>query len=147
MGFQNSLLAYFGKGDGIVVMTNGDAGAELAQSILRAAAFEYHWPSNQTTMRKAVELPPAKRKALAGIYEIKGMGTFEIAERDGKLVLGIREGVIDPLYVAPGSPTVLFVLSRELELRMAKDGSPAGRLLSGPFDVQFKRVKQATKAR
>jgi CubicO group peptidase (beta-lactamase class C family) len=141
MGFQNSLLAYFGKGDGIVVMTNGDAGAELAQSILRAAAFEYRWPSNQTTMRKAVELPPAKRKALAGIYEIKGMGTFEIAERDGKLVLGIREGVIDPLYAAPGSPTVLFVLSRELELHMTKDGSPSGRLHSGSFDIPFKRIK------
>lgn len=147
MGFQNALFAYAGNGDGIVVMTNGDAGAELAQSIVRAAAFEYRWPGNQTTMRKAVTLPPAKRKALAGIYEIKGLGTFEIAEQDGKLVLGIREGVIDPLYAAPGSPTVLFVLSREIELHMAKDGSPSGRLRSGSFDVPFKRVKQRPKTR
>jgi CubicO group peptidase (beta-lactamase class C family) len=147
MGFQNSLYAYVERGDGIVVMTNGDAGAELAQGILRAAAFEYRWPGNQTTMRKAVELSPARRKALLGTYEINGLGTFEIAERDGKLVLGIREGVIDPLYVAPGSPTVLFVLSRELELHMAKDGSPTGRLHSGSFDVAFKRVKPSAKAR
>ncbi len=145
MGFQNSLYAYVGdgngNGDGIVVMTNGDAGVELTQSILRAAAFEYHWPSSQTAMRKAVELPAAKRKALAGTYEIKGLGTFEIAEQGGQLLLGIREGVVEPLYAAPGSPTVLYVLSRELELRMAKDGSPAGRVLSGSFNVPFKRVK------
>jgi CubicO group peptidase (beta-lactamase class C family) len=151
MGFQSSLYAYAGdgngNGDGIVIMTNGDGGAELTHGIVRAAAFEYHWPSSQTVMRKAVELPAAKRKALAGTYEIKGLGTFEIADRDGHLMLGIRDGALEPLYAAPGSPTVLFVLSRELELRMAKDGSPAGRLLSGPFDVQFKRVKQATKAR
>lgn len=143
MGFQNSLYAYVERGDGIVVMTNGDAGAELAQSILRAAAFEYRWPGNQTTMRKAVELSPAKRRALLGTYEIKGLGTFEIAEQKGKLVLGIREGVIEPLYAAPGSPTKLFVLSRELELHMAKDGSPTGRLHAGAFDVAFKRVKPA----
>jgi CubicO group peptidase (beta-lactamase class C family) len=141
MGFQNSLYAYVDHGDGIVVMTNGDAGAELAQSIVRAAAFEYRWPSSQTTMRKAVQLPSAKRKALIGTYEIKGLGTFEVAEQDGQLVLGIREGVVEPLYAASASPAVLFVLSRELELRMAKDGSPAGRLLAGSFDVAFKRVK------
>jgi CubicO group peptidase (beta-lactamase class C family) len=133
MGFQNSLYAYVERGDGIVVMTNGDAGAELAQSIVRAAAFEYRWPDNQTTMRKAVDLSPARRKAVVGTYEIQGLGTFEIAEQNGKLVLGIREGVIEPLYAAPGSPTVLFVLSRELELHMAKDGSPAGRLHAGSF--------------
>jgi hypothetical protein len=48
------------------------------------------------------------------------------------------------LYAA--SPTVLFVLSRELELRMAKDGSAGGRLVSGSFDVPFRRVKQPAPA-
>lgn len=56
-------------------------------------------------------------------------------------MLSIREGVTEPLYAAPGAPTVLFVLSRELELRMAKDGSPSGRLRAGSFDVPFKRIK------
>jgi CubicO group peptidase (beta-lactamase class C family) len=141
MGYQNVLFAYVEQRDGVVVMTNGEGGNDIAQGILRAVAFEYHWPSNQTTMRKAADLPAAKRKALLGTYEIKSLGTFEIAERDGKLVLGIREGVVEPLYAAPGSPTVLFVLSRELALHMAKDGSPAGRLRAGSFDVPFKRIK------
>jgi CubicO group peptidase (beta-lactamase class C family) len=141
MGYQDVLFAYLGHGDGVVVMTNGEGGNDLAQGILRAAAFEYRWPSNQTTVRKAVTLPPAKRKALVGTYAIKGMGNFEIAERDGQLVLGLREGAVEPLYAASASPAVLFVLSRELELRMAKDGSPTGRLHAGSFDVPFKRTK------
>jgi CubicO group peptidase (beta-lactamase class C family) len=141
MGYQDVLSAYLEQGDGIVVMTNGEGGNDIAQALLRAAAFEYHWPSNQTTVRKAVELPPARRKALIGIYEIKGLGTIEIAEQEGKLVLGLREGVVEPLYAASNSPTVLFVLSRELELRMAKDGSPTGRLHAGSFDLPFKRIK------
>ncbi len=139
MGFQNSLYAYVERGDGIVVMTNGDAGAELAQSIVRAAAFEYRWPSRQTTMRKAAPLSAAKRKTLVGTYEIKGLGTFDIADRNGQLVLGIREGVVEPLYAAADAPGVLFVLSRELELRMAKDDGTGGRLLAGSFDVEFKK--------
>jgi CubicO group peptidase (beta-lactamase class C family) len=145
MGYQNLLSAYAGHGDGIVVMTNGEGGNDIAQALLRAAAFEYHWPSNQTTVRKAVALPPARRKALVGTYEIKGLGTIEIAEQEGKLVLGLREGVVEPLYAASSSPTVLFVLSRELELRMAKDGSPSGRLKAGSFDLPFKRIKTTQK--
>jgi hypothetical protein len=122
-------------------MTNGEGGNDLAQGILRAVAFEYQWPSNQTTMRKATALSPARRKALIGKYEIQGRGSFEILEQDGQLMISLREGAQEPLYAA--SPAVLFLLSRKLELRMAKDGSADGRLVSGSFDVQFKRIGKA----
>jgi CubicO group peptidase (beta-lactamase class C family) len=145
MGYQDLLSAYVGHGDGVVVMTNGEGGNDIGQGILRAVAHEYHWPSNQTTVRKAVALPAARRKALVGKYEIQGLGSFEIAEQDGQLVLGLREGVVEPLYAASRSPTVLFVLSRALELRMAKDGSAAGRFHAGSFDLAFKRVKHQDK--
>jgi len=42
-GFR-SLLAGFDTGDGIAIMTNGDAGREIASAILRTVAAEYHWP-------------------------------------------------------------------------------------------------------
>lgn len=136
MGYQNSLYAYVARGDGAVVMTNSDAGAELAQELIRAVAAEYAWPSYQTVMRKAIALPAATRAKLAGRYEIKDLGGFEIAERDGKLMIALRENQWEPLYAE--SARTLFVLSRELELHMAgKDG----RLHSGAFDVAFTRVR------
>jgi hypothetical protein len=92
-------------------------------------------------MRKATALSPARRKALIGKYEIQGRGSFEILEQDGQLMISLREGAQEPLYAA--SPAVLFLLSRKLELRMAKDGSADGRLVSGSFDVQFKRIGKA----
>jgi CubicO group peptidase (beta-lactamase class C family) len=141
MGYQDVLFGAVEHGEGVVVMTNGEGGNDLAQGILRAVAFEYHWPSNQTTMRKATALSPARRKALIGKYEIQGLGSFEILEQDGQLMISLREGAQEPLYAA--SPAVLFLLSRKLELRMAKDGSPVGRLVSGSFDVQFKRIGKA----
>lgn len=136
MGYQNTLYAYVARGDGAVVMTNGDAGAQLAQSVIRAIAAEYRWPSYQTVMRKAIALPAATRTKLAGRYEIKDLGGFEIAEREGKLMVALRENQWEPLYAE--SARKLFVLSRELELHMENQG---GRLVSGSFNVAFKRVR------
>lgn len=136
MGYQNTMYAYVAKGDGVIVMTNGDAGGELAQSVVRSVASEYRWPTYQPKLRKAITLPAATRAKLAGRYEIKDLGDFEIAEREGKLMVALRDGQWEPLYAE--SARTLFVLSRELELRM--DGGN-GRLLSGSFDVAFKKVK------
>jgi CubicO group peptidase (beta-lactamase class C family) len=145
MGYQDVLFAYVDHGDGLVVMTNGDGGNDIAQSVLRAAAAEYGWAGKQTTLKKAVALTKTQRTALLGKYEVPGLGGFEIAEQAGELVVSLRGGAVEPLYAA--SPSRLFVVSRDLELHMAKDGSPSGRLQSGSFDVPFKRVEQAAKTK
>jgi CubicO group peptidase (beta-lactamase class C family) len=144
MGYQDVLFAYRGQGDGLVVMTNGEGGNDIAQSVLRAVAAEYHWPSKQTMIRKAVALEPGRRKALVGKYGFKAQGSFDILEQDGQLMISLREGAQEPLYAA--SPTVLFLLSRDFELRMAKDGKASGHLVAGSFDLPFQRVKQPAQA-
>jgi CubicO group peptidase (beta-lactamase class C family) len=144
MGYQDVLSGYLGHGDGVVVMTNGEGGNDIAQSILRAVSAEYHWPSKQTTIRKAVALDPDRRKALVGKYEFKAQGSFDILEQDGQLMISLRDGAQEPLYAA--SKTVLFLLSRDFELRMARDGKPSGHLVAGSFDLPFERVKQPAKA-
>lgn len=138
MGYQNTLFAYTGHGDGAVVMTNGDAGGELAQSVIRAIAAEYNWPSQQTKLRKAVALDAARRAALPGRYATREIGDFVIEERAGQLMIALRPGQFEPLHAE--SPEVLFVLSREAELRLAPDGQ-SGRLVSGAFDIAFKRAE------
>jgi CubicO group peptidase (beta-lactamase class C family) len=136
MGYQNTLFAYARHGDGAVVMTNGANGGELANSVLRALAAEYKWPSQQPTVRKAVALELAAQEKLAGRYLVPGQGDFTIARRDGQLMVALRGAAWEPLYAA--APDVLFVLSRKLELQMAGDG---GRLVSGSFDLPFKRAE------
>lgn len=137
MGFQNSLYAFVDHGDGAIVMTNGDNGGALAQGLMRAIATEYGWPSHATKLRPAVPLSPAQHKALAGRYEVPGMGHFEVAEREGVLMVALREGQWEPLYAE--SDKLLFVLSRELDLQPADADS--GRILSGSFEVPYKRVR------
>lgn len=44
-GFQCALMAHKVKGYGVVVMTNGDNGGNLAQEIIARVARAYHWDS------------------------------------------------------------------------------------------------------
>jgi len=136
-GFQNTLFAYVEHGDGAVVMTNGDNGGELAQGVLRAIAAEYGWPSYQTKVRKAVALDPARRAALPGRYVTREVGDFVVQERGGQLMVALRAGQFEPLHAA--SPELMFVLSRDVELRFAPDAQ-SGRLVSGAFDIGFTRA-------
>ena len=138
MGYQNTLFAYTEHGDGAVVMTNGDAGGELAQSVIRAIAAEYNWPSQQTKLRRAVKLDAARRAALPGRFVTREIGDFVIEERAGQLMIALRPGQFEPLYAE--SDEVLFVLSREADLRLAPDAQ-GGRLVSGAFDIAFKRAE------
>jgi len=137
MGFQNSLYAFVEHGDGAIVMTNGDNGGALAQSVMRAIATEYGWPSHATRLRPAVALAPERRQALLGRYEVPGRGAFEIAEREGLLMVALREGQWEPLYAE--SDALLFILSRDFDLRPA-DGD-GGRIVSGSFELPYRRVE------
>lgn len=136
-GYQNSMVAYAGRGDGAVVMTNGEGGADLARALIRAVAAEYNWPTYRTQERSAVNLPSAALKAAVGTYAIKGLGEFDITEQAGGLTFWIKAGQGERLYAQ--SPTVFFVLSRQLELRFDQAGGDEGRLVAGPVDVRFKR--------
>lgn len=139
-GYQNTLFAYAGSGkeggDGVVVMTNGANGGALAGAIARAVAFEYKWPTYQVKLREAIALPAAEQEKLAGRYTTRQLGDFVIARRDGQLMIALRPDAWEPLHAA--SPTVLFVLSRELELRIDGDG---GRIVSGSSDLPFKKAE------
>ena len=44
VGYKSRMLAYMNSGRGVVVMTNGENGAELTTEILRSIAAEYGWP-------------------------------------------------------------------------------------------------------
>jgi CubicO group peptidase (beta-lactamase class C family) len=135
-GYQNTMVAYTGRGDGAVVMTNGDNGDEVARALVRAVAKEYGWPSFLPVERQHVALTPAQSGALAGKYAIKGLGDFDITWDKGTLLFWLKKGQSEPLYAA--SPGSLFVLSQELNLTF--DTPDTGRLVTGPFDVRFERV-------
>lgn len=68
-GYRCNLVAY-NEGDGVVVMTNGDNGGQLAGEILRTVAHEYGWPDFQPVERSVAALDPKALDAFPGVYQM-----------------------------------------------------------------------------
>lgn len=136
-GFRALMTVAVDGGDGAVVLTNADNGSEVAADLVRAIAHEYQWKGNQTRLRTPVELTPATRKELRGTYRIEGIGEFEIAEREGRLMVAMRPGEWEPLYAE--SEQLLFVLSRNLDIRRTDANS--GNSVMGSSARPYRRIK------
>ncbi|TWI66652.1 CubicO group peptidase (beta-lactamase class C family) [Pseudoduganella lurida] len=137
-GYQNMLVAYTERGDGVVVMTNGDRGGDLAGEVVRAVATEYNWPSQRAKVRPAVATSAAALAALPGKYTIDGLGDFTIARRGDTLTIALREDAVEPLYAAPDG--ALFVTSMDAELRFGATND-RGRLTAPGLDTTFEKAK------
>lgn len=135
-GYENTMMAYTGRGDGVVVMTNSDKGGELAGALVRAVAQEYKWPSFKPVERSHIALSPAQSRALAGTYAIKDLGDFDITYDKGVLLFWLKAGQSEPLLAE--SSASLFVQSKVMNLHF--DTPDTGRLVVDSFDLKFERV-------
>ncbi|WP_454887094.1 serine hydrolase domain-containing protein [Sphingomonas oryzagri] len=68
-GFESFMAAYVGKGDGIVVLTNGGDGRRLTNEVVRAVATDYGWPDIAAPATGEKTLSPAQLSRAAGHFE------------------------------------------------------------------------------
>lgn len=142
-GYENFLVAYTGSGDGVAVMTNGAQGNELALEITRSVAAAYGWPSYRSIERASVPIPASLRTRLIGTYAIPNLGSFSITGEGSGLALSLKEGVSEPLYAS--APDTYFILSTDMVLHVnSSQPKVTGRIVTGPFDLPFARVADAT---
>src|SRR5580704_15234844 len=71
-GYKCNLVAY-NDGDGVVIMTNGDNGGQLASEIQRSVAREYGWPDFQPVEHTVTQVDPKVLAAYAGVYQDSNM--------------------------------------------------------------------------
>ncbi len=69
IGYRSYMLYFPERGDGVVIMTNGDGGQHLIDDLLRTLGRERRWPyfGESVTMMRAV-WPNEKMDAIAGAY-------------------------------------------------------------------------------
>jgi len=72
-GFESFMAAYVGKGEGIVVLTNGGDGRRLMNEVVRAVAADYGWPDIATAATEEQTLSPAQLAKAAGRFEGAGL--------------------------------------------------------------------------
>lgn len=135
-GYRNRLIAYTERGDGLVIMSNGERGAELIRQLIPAIAAEYNWPTHRSRERRAAALDAAAIQQLPGQYQL-GANDFTIARSGEGLTISIGKGEPETLYSAGSN--AYFISSQDLELRF--DGSNGGRAFTGATSTAFTRQK------
>ena len=84
-GYQSNLVAYY-NGEGVVVMTNGDAGALLAAQIVSSVAAEYGWADFRPIEHSAIKVDGHTLEAYAGTWRTP-YATFTITHEGDQLFL------------------------------------------------------------
>jgi len=82
-GYRCQLVAYE-AGDGVVIMTNGDAGGQLAMEIVRGVAHEYGWPDFQPKPHAVAKVDAKIFDSYAGDYQSQ-IGVFTVTREGDQL--------------------------------------------------------------
>ncbi len=131
-GFRATMTGYVERGQGAVVMMNGE-NQELLFEILRAIAEEYAWPDRFIKTINPFHLSADQIARVAGDYRLEEntkVVVHVIAERG---VLYVQTGDDARLRIVPTSTTTFIPLEGELDVRaeLEGDGSVQRIVLSG----------------
>ena len=82
-GFQSMMIAYVGKGEGIVLLTNGGQGRRLMDEVVRAVATDYGWADIAVPATEEKLLSRADLAKAAGFFTGNGLSVILEARADG----------------------------------------------------------------
>jgi CubicO group peptidase (beta-lactamase class C family) len=114
-GFTCILIAYLDKGQGAVIMTNGDRGSGLFNEILRAIAREYGWPDYQPTEKTVAQINPAMYRSYVGEYDANGIRTTISTEGEQLFALAAPLG-LQRVRLYPSAGDGFFLLDQDVDL-------------------------------
>lgn len=126
-GYRAVMVGFVGSGRGAVVMTNGEAGVDLAYDVLRAVAREYGWPGFRQRMRPLVAAAPDTLRQLAGRYRLTmGRDTLVVTVRaEGDRLATALPGAAAPLAFLPTTDGRFFSTDSGVELAFVRNANGA----------------------
>jgi hypothetical protein len=139
-GFQSTMVAYVEKGEGVIVLTNGDQGKRLADEIVRAVAADYGWPDLASKPLIEASLTRDALASLEGRYDGGGLSVY-LDLRDDHLFA--QTGGPRPERLVALSPTRFKteVSGIVVEFLEGPNAEPSGfRIVEGGPDVLLKRA-------
>ena len=120
-GYRCNLMAY-NDGDGVVIMTNGDNGGQLASEIQRTVAHEYGWPDFAPEERSVTKVDPKTLDAYVGAYRDSGM-VFTVTREGDQLSVQLTGQPKFPVF--PQSERKFFL--KVVDAQIAFDVDAEGR--------------------
>lgn len=113
-GFRAMLFATTSKGQGAVVMTNGEAGDALAGDILRSIAAEYQWKDYRVTEKAVAEVSAKTLAQYAGSYQV-GPVKVTVTQDGERLFVAAAPLGPDAVEIFPSAQTQFFNLLNPME--------------------------------
>lgn len=86
-GFVTYLVAYENKGDGAVVMANGDRGFDLVEEIVRAVAHEYGWADFRSVEHAIASVEARRIGQYVGSYRLSDGSLITVSSRKDHLAV------------------------------------------------------------
>ena len=136
-GFESFMVAYEGKGDGIVALTNGGDGRRLMADVVRAIATDYGWPDLAVPASEEKKLSPEELSKAAGRYVGGGLDVVLEARPEG-LFANAGAPVAERLITL--SPTRFRSESMGITVEFAPDFS-SGTMIEGGPPMRLVRVE------
>ena len=138
-GYRGFLVGYEFRGDGAVILTNGDRGDQLGDEILRSIAAEYRWPDFHPIVRSMIALALTNELPFVGTFAGKDCEIFEIRKEGDHLVV-IADGLTDALVAS--STYTFFATRQNLEINFfSENDQDHGTFVIGDLHANFHRVK------
>ena len=119
-GFRCTFAAYINGDDGVFVMTNSDAGSQLANEIAITVAQAYRWSGPRTAERVPVDLPADVRGRYVGTYVFAEMGIEFEVELEGRGLALTWPG--DNAVLWPLSDSIFFDVEDGREVQFSGEG-------------------------
>ena len=145
-GYRCELMAY-DSGDGVVIMTNGDNGGQLASEIERSVAREYGWPDFQPKERTVTAVDPKVLDTYAGVYQ-SDAGAFTVTREDQQLFVQLTGQPKFPAFPNGDGRFFLKVVDAQFTFTVDSEGRATQLTLhQNGADLVAKRLDDAAAKR
>lgn len=123
-GYRCFVIGLPGKGQGLVVMTNGDNGQAVLNAVILAVAGEYGWTGHDPRVITPVPLPAEAMAAFAGQYDAgEELVTLSVSP-DGQSLMAVVPGDQTLEFIPQGEDRFLDADGR-IALRFERDADGA----------------------
>ena len=141
VGYKAYLVGYFDSGQGAVVMTNSENGAQLMLEVLRSIAAEYGWPDYQPRERVITKIDPSIYDAYVGEYEL-APGLILTVTKEGDKLFSQSPGQ-PRSEMLPESETTFFLRDIDAQFTFVREGGQIVRVVirRGSREFQARKIK------
>ncbi len=139
-GFEAIVVAYGTRGQGAVIMTNGNQGILLAGEIANAIAQEYQWPDYLPEEKIIFPMTSSQYDQYTGSYLLGGNITIKIV-REGNHLFGESQGQ-PRMEILPQAENEFFVKEKPMSVSFQRDagGNVSGFILDHKSAMLAKKI-------